>query len=133
MVNFSVAKNENQKEVTSYLGPNTHLEGECHASGDLHIDGRFKGEIICNGTVILGQTSQVSGIIKAEKIYVSGRFSGSLDVTNLIQVSQTGYVDGDIKGAQLVIQEGGIYKGKVNMDVVQTDSIYEGTFQVIKR
>ena len=121
------------KDVVSYLGENTSIEGELHANGDIHLDGRFTGNVICNGDLIIGETSQVSGDIKAKNIFISGTFKGALEATELLEISSTGKVEGDIKGSQLTIQEGGIYKGKVNMDIIESDSIYEGTFQVIKK
>ena len=121
------------KDVVSYLGENTSIEGELHANGDIHLDGRFTGNVICNGDLIIGETSQVSGDVKAKNIFISGTFKGALEATELLEISSTGKVEGDIKGSQLTIQEGGIYKGKVNMDVIESESIYEGTFQVIKK
>ncbi len=120
-----------KKDVISYLGPNTAIEGEFHANGDIHIDGAFSGDVVCNGHVILGEGSQVSGVIRAASIYVAGTFSGRIDVSNLLEVAPTGHIDGDIKGAQLIVREGGIYKGNVTMDVIEASSLYEGSFQIM--
>ena len=66
-------------------------------------------------------------------MYVSGYFNGDIEALELLEVHATGHVEGDVKGARLNIHEGGIYKGKVNMDVIVTQSIYEGAFQVINK
>ncbi|MEK9726735.1 MAG: polymer-forming cytoskeletal protein [Candidatus Margulisiibacteriota bacterium] len=121
------------KEVVSYLGPNTALEGEIHSNGDLHIDGKFSGNIVCNGDLIIGHQSKVLGSIKARCVLISGYFKGDIDAVESLEIFETGHVEGDLKGIKLHIHEGGIYKGKVNMDVIQSDSIYEGTFQVIQK
>ena len=121
------------KDVVSYLGENTSIEGELHSNGDIHLDGRFSGNVICNGDLIIGGTSHVFGVVKAKNIYISGNFKGTLEASELLEILSTGNVEGDIKGSQLTIQEGGIYKGKVNMDVIESESIYEGAFQVIKK
>lgn len=121
------------KDAVSYLGENTSIEGELHSNGDIHLDGRFSGNVICNGDLIIGETSHVSGDVKAKNIYISGNFKGTLEASELLEISSIGKVEGDIKGSQLTIQEGGIYKGKVNMDVIESESIYEGAFQVIKK
>jgi len=39
---------------------------------------------------------------------------------------------GDITGDRLIIEEGGIYKGKVNMDIISSKNLYEGKFQLVK-
>ena len=43
------------------------------------------------------------------------------------------HVDGDVIGSKLDIKEGGVYKGKVNMDVIESQSIYEDTFQIVNK
>ena len=43
---------------------NTVIDGDIHSDGSLLIDGRLKGEIICNGDLILGETSKVYGKIE---------------------------------------------------------------------
>ena len=123
----------NSQDIISYFAPATVIEGDIHSDGSVHIDGRLKGEIICNGDLILGETSKVYGSIKAKNVIVSGYFKGSIESTEGLEILQTGHVEGDIQGSKLTIQEGGIYKGKVNMDVIESQSIYEGTFQVIRK
>ena len=55
-----------------------------------------------------------------------------LMLSNFFEV-QALVVRGDVKGIDSNIHEGGIYKGKVNMDVIASQSIYEGTFQVVNK
>ncbi len=128
MANF-----KNAQDVVSYLGPNTTIEGDIHANGDVHVDGKLSGAIICNGDLIIGEGSKVYGEIKAKNVLISGYFKGEVETVDSLEILPTGHVEGDIKGSKLTIQEGGIYKGKVNMDVIESQSIYEGTFQVIRK
>ena len=121
------------QDIVSYFGPNTVIEGDIHSDGSIHIDGRLNGEIVCNGDLILGESSKVFGKIKAKNVIVSGFFKGTIESADGLEIMETGHVEGDIQGSKLTIQEGGIYKGKVNMDVIESQSIYEGTFQVIRK
>ena len=123
----------NSQDVVSYLGPNTALEGDLHANGDIHLDGKFAGSVVCNGDLIIGEGSKVHGKVKAKNVIVSGYFKGELETVSGLEILPTGHVEGDIKGSKLTIQEGGIYKGKVNMDVIESKSIYDGTFQVLRK
>ena len=114
-----MSNKNNSKDVVSYFGPNTVIEGDIHSDGSLHIDGRLKGEIICNGDLILGETSKVYGKIKARNVLVSGYYKGTIESSEGLEIFPTGCVEGDIQGSKLLIQEGGVYKGKVNMDVIE--------------
>tara|TARA_B100001029_G_C14838485_1_gene326983 strand:- start:95 stop:496 length:402 start_codon:yes stop_codon:yes gene_type:complete len=133
VVNFIVANLSNSQDVVSYLGPNTAIEGDLHANGDVHVDGKLSGSIVCNGDLIIGEGSKVYGQVKAKNVIISGYFKGELETIDGLEILPTGHVEGDIKGSKLTIQEGGIYRGKVNMDVIESQSIYEGTFQVIRK
>ena len=118
--------------VVSYFGPNTSIEGELHSDGSIHVDGKIKGIICCNGDVIIGESSKIEGEVKAKNIIVSGHVIGDIESTDGLEILPTGKVEGDIKGSKLSVHEGGVYKGKVNMDVIEAQSIYEGLFQVVR-
>jgi cytoskeletal protein CcmA (bactofilin family) len=128
-----MANANNMKNIVSYLGPHTVFDGDIHVTGDLHIDGTFSGSIVCDGDVIIGEGSQITGQVTAENILISGTFNGNATATASLEVFEMGHVEGDINGRRLLIHEGGVYKGKVTMDVIQSTSPYEGTFQVIKK
>ena len=133
MVNFIVGKKDKTSSIVSYLGPNTLLQGTIHCDYSLHLDGRLEGVILSNNDVIIGDSAVINGEIKAKNVFVSGKVIGNIEVTNSLQILATGRVEGDIVGAKLDIKEGGIYKGKVNMDVIESQSIYEDTFQVVRK
>ena len=128
-----MANKDSFENVISYFSPTTVIEGDIHADGSVHIDGRLKGTIVCNGDLIIGETSQVHGEIKAKNVFVSGFFKGTIESIEGLEILSTGRVEGDIKGSKLTISEGGIYKGMVNMDVIESQSIYEGSFQVVRK
>lgn len=128
-----MAKLSNPNDVVSYLGPNTALEGDIHSNGDVHLDGKLSGTVVCNGDLIIGEGSNVYGQVKAKNVIVSGYFKGEIETVDGLEILPTGHVEGDIKGSKLSIHEGGVYKGKVNMDVIESQSIYEGTFQVLRK
>lgn len=117
-------------DAISYLSPNTVLDGHIHANGDVHIDGTFSGSVTCNGDVIIGKGSKVTGEIKAKNVLISGHFKGNVHAVELLEIFASGQIEGDIQGSRLTIHEGGMYKGKVNMDVIHSSSLYEGSFQL---
>ena len=126
-------KKNNSSSIISYLGPNTFIQGTIHSDYTLHLDGRVEGSILCNNDVIIGDSALINGEIKARNVIVSGKVVGNIEVTNALEILATGRVDGDVIGSKLDIKEGGVYKGKVNMDVIESQSIYEDTFQIVNK
>ena len=48
-----------------------------------------------------------------------------------LEINKTVKVYGNISGDQLKIEEGGIFKGKVNMDIISAKNAYEGKVKLI--
>ena len=47
-----------------------------------------------------------------------------------LHICKTGKVYGNVTGDQLIIEEGAIYRGKVNMDIISAKNAYEGTLKL---
>lgn len=123
----------NNELITTILGEDCNFQGTIHTQRSLRIEGRFEGgEINAQGDVIIGEKSIVKATIFAKRVIVSGEVIGNIETTNGLQITSTGKVYGDLKGDQLLIEEGAIYKGKVNMDVITSKNVYEGGFSLKK-
>ena len=53
--------------------------------------------------------------VHAKAVIVVGHVTGNLSAADRIQVEATGIVDGDVKAPRLVIQEGAMLNGGVEM------------------
>src|SRR3972149_1646796 len=51
--------------------------------------------------------------IVGNKAKIEGKFEGNLKGTGKVEITETGVVDGNIKTDSLIINEGGIFSGKV--------------------
>jgi len=97
------------------------IKGALHTQKSVRIEGRYEGEINASGDIYIGETSTVKGDIIAKNIIVSGEFIGTIEAVIGLHVQSTGKVYGNIKAEKLIIEEGGIYKGHVNMDSLTHD------------
>ena len=69
--------------------------------------------------------------IFAKQVVIAGEVIGNIEATSGLEICNTGRVYGDISGDRLIIDEGAIYKGKVNMDVISSKNIYEGKLELV--
>ena len=113
--------------VSTVFGEDTHFQGTLHAQRSVRIDGVFEGEIHSQGQVIIGEASKVTATIVAKQVLVSGEVNGNIEAVSGLYITKTGRVYGDISGDQLTIEEGAIYRGSVNMDVISSLKNFEGT------
>ena len=112
--------------VNTVIGEEASVTGVIHSQRSIRIEGRFEGEINSQGEIFIGQNSTVKAQLFGKQIIVAGEVVGNIEARKSLHILKTGRVYGDISGDQLNIEEGGIYKGKVNMDTISSKNAYEG-------
>jgi len=113
--------------VNTVIGEDSSFKGVLHTQRSLRIEGSFEGEINAQGEVFIGENSKVKANIFGRRVEVSGEVMGNIEASAGLHISKTGKVYGDLTGDQLLIEEGAIYKGRVNMDVITSKNGFEGT------
>jgi cytoskeletal protein CcmA (bactofilin family) len=106
---------KNQDQINAFLGKDTEFEGKLSFSGAVRIDGRFKGEILTEGTLIVGETALLECDIQTAYISVSGEVRGNIDAQNRIEIHAPGRVFGNISAPTITIDEGVIFEGNCRM------------------
>ena len=101
-------------KLETFLGSNSSFKGELKVRGTLRIDGAVEGQLDAD-YVILSETGEVRGEIKAKKILIGGKMDGNVRGQELVEVKSKGKVLGDIFTPKLAIIEGGEFNGKVEM------------------
>ena len=119
--------------VNTVIGEETSIKGSIHTQRSIRVEGAFEGDINSQGEIYIGQNSKVKATLFGKHIVVAGEVVGNIEAVKSLHILKTGKVFGDITGDQLNIEEGGIYKGKVNMDVISSKNAYEGDFQLTKQ
>jgi cytoskeletal protein CcmA (bactofilin family) len=118
--------------INTVIGEETNIRGTIHTQRSIRIEGVFEGEINSQGEVYVGEKSKIKADIIAKTVIVAGEVTGNIEAVSGLQIQKTGKVYGDISGDQLIIEEGAIYKGKVNMDIISSQNVYEGNVQLVR-
>ena len=91
------------------------IKGEVSGREDLVLDGEFEGKIhIADGIFTVGPNARINAEIEAREIIVRGEVIGTLK-GDRVQVSSTGRVTGDMETRGVVIEEGAVLRGKVDV------------------
>ena len=102
-------------EINAFLGKNTEFEGKLSFTGSVRIDGRFKGEIDSQGTLIVGETALLESDVHISHIIISGEFRGNILAESRIEIHAPGKVFGNIRAPVVVIDEGVVFEGNCRM------------------
>lgn len=94
----------------SVLGSDLAIKGDITASADLHIDGNVEGDIACT-SLVQGETSKVTGAVKAETARLAGTVEGSITVRELV-ILKTARIIGDVFYDALTIEQGAEVEGR---------------------
>lgn len=118
--------------LNTLIGKGTDFKGVLHTQGSVHVEGHFEGEINAKGEVFVAEKSKVKANIFAKRVVISGEVIGNIETVQGLEISKMGRVYGNISGDRLIIEEGAIYKGKVNMDIISSQNQYEGKLELLK-
>ena len=104
-----------RNQIDAFLGADTDFEGKLSFKGSVRIDGRFKGEILTDGTLIVGETASLESNIRVAHIVISGEIRGNITASDRIEINAPGKVFGNIETPTLLIAEGVIFEGNCSM------------------
>jgi cytoskeletal protein CcmA (bactofilin family) len=102
-------------QINALLGKNTEFEGKLTFEGAVRIDGRFAGEILTPGTLIVGESASIQSRIKVSDIIISGEVRGDIIADGKVEIHAPGKVFGNIHAPTLVVEEGVIFEGNCRM------------------
>ena len=109
------------KSVPSIIGEDLMIVGNVTSNGEIQVDGEIQGDVHC-GSLLLGETSKITGSVIAEDIVVRGRVTGSVRGLRVTLQAQS-HVEGDIYHQSLAIEQGAYFEGKSR----RSDDPFSGT------
>jgi cytoskeletal protein CcmA (bactofilin family) len=96
--------------AASLVAENVTLTGELASDGEVHLDGRLKGDARVN-RLLVGESGAVEGAISADAVEVRGRVRGVI-TARTVKLHGSADVEGDIAHDELVIEAGARFNGR---------------------
>ena len=102
-------------EINAFLGAGTNYHGKLNFQGAVRIDGNFRGEVESEGTLVVGREAVVEGQIRVGQLILSGKIKGEVTAKGKVVLHKTADLHGDINTPVLVVEEGAVLEGNLNM------------------
>ncbi len=102
-------------EINAFLGAGTNYQGKLHFQGAVRIDGNFHGEVVSDGTLVVGQEAVVEGLVRVGQLVLSGNIQGEVEARNKVVLHKTANLQGNIRTPVLVVEEGAVLEGQLDM------------------
>lgn len=109
--------------IDNILGANTDCEGTIRSDGNIRIDGVFRGHIETAGNVLVGPSAKILADIVANIVQVWGSVQGNIKTQGRLEILANGRVWGDIEVGSLLIDEGGMFRGRCTMAGKEVEEI----------
>lgn len=110
-------------ESINIIGRGIVIRGSLSGGGDVVVEGRVEGQIQLKNHLTIESTGKVEADVRAEELTINGECSGNLDAASRVAINAAARVDGDIKAPRVVIEDGAIFNGTIEMDVKLPDDI----------
>lgn len=112
-----------QGEQIGVIGKGITIKGSLTGGGDLVIEGRVEGQIALKNHLTIENTGKVQADIKAEELTINGEASGNIEASSRVAINNSAKVAGDIKAPRVIIEDGAVFNGSIEMDVKLPDDI----------
>ncbi|MFK8068234.1 MAG: polymer-forming cytoskeletal protein [Gammaproteobacteria bacterium] len=109
------------KDSIGLVGQGFEFSGEINFDGSLNVDGKVNGSINgLNGTLSVGEAGIVEANVTTNICIVEGTLEGDLTAATRVEIAKTGRIKGKVNTRDLVIAEGAIFEGSLEMTKDQT-------------
>ena len=98
--------------IETIIGQDTTITGNLESSSNIRIDGHIDGDVSIAGDMVIGESGNVQGNIKAGSLTLGGTIMGNVDCDGNLSIQTNGLIVGDIRVRSLNITNGGVFKGR---------------------
>ncbi len=102
-------------DAANFVDRHSAVDGTFRSQRDLRIEGEFKGSVSCDGTLFIAEGATVAASMDAGHVTVAGDMTGEVHCRGRLQILPSGRVRARVTTASLVIQEGAVYEGQLEM------------------
>ena len=104
-----------RNDFNGFLDSGSHFEGELRFENSFRIDGKFRGQVVSEGDLMIGEGGEIDGDLKVGRAFVSGTIRGTIQAKRRIHIAPGGKVYAELSTPSLVIEDGALFEGQCAM------------------
>lgn len=93
-------------KITGFFDRDTEFQGDLSFKGSFRIDGRFKGKIVSDSLLIVGEEGKVEADVRVGFLVINGEIKGNIQAAEKIEIHSRGRVIGTVSTPRLAVEEG---------------------------
>jgi cytoskeletal protein CcmA (bactofilin family) len=107
------------------IGTNLEIKGSITGEEDLQIDANVVGGpvVIAGHRLIVGRSAHLKTEVTARELIVYGKIDGKVNAVDRVEIKRDGEVIGDIETARISIEDGAVFKGRIEVGMVKPKAV----------
>ena len=103
------------EDLNGFMDEGTELTGELRFKDTFRIDGRVKGKIVSENTLVVGEAAKIEADIDCGVVSIRGTVSGRVHGRQRIELLAGSKVQATLISPKLVIEDGAFFQGDCQM------------------
>jgi cytoskeletal protein CcmA (bactofilin family) len=99
--------------LNGFLDSGAHFEGTLTFEDVFRIDGHFKGMVVSESELVVGDRAVIEGEIRVGRLAVSGTVRGIIHAKERVEVHAGARIYAELHTPTLVVEEGAVLQGPV--------------------
>jgi cytoskeletal protein CcmA (bactofilin family) len=114
---FGVGKKSGSARIDTIIGEHTHLQGDVHFTGGLHVDGRITGNVIAepgsDAALTVSERGSIEGEVRVPNLALNGAVAGDVHVSERAELASHARVNGNLYYALIEMAMGAQVNGSL--------------------
>jgi len=103
--------------ANTVIGNSIVIDGEITGDEALVVQGTVKGRIALDESVFVENSATLEADVEADSVEISGVVTGNITAGSRVEIKADGKMIGDVKSPRILIADGALFKGNIDMDV----------------
>lgn len=104
-----------ERVAATFIDTGAEFDGTLRLSESFRIDGEFRGRIVSESTVIVGEAAGIEADVHGRDVIVAGAVVGNVVATRQLTIRATGRIHGDLETPSLEMERGAVLNGTTTM------------------
>ncbi len=103
-------------KAVATIGATMSLKGDMAGKEDILVRGKVEGSVVLNDNdMVVDESGQLEGSVIARHVLIRGEINGEIQGLERVTIAATGRVQGTIAAPRVVLEDGGKFKGMIDM------------------
>jgi cytoskeletal protein CcmA (bactofilin family) len=111
------------EDLNGFMDEGTEFIGELRFRDTFRVDGRVKGKIVSENTLVVGETARIEADIDCGTISIKGSVTGRVQGRQRVELLTGAKLHGTIISPRLVIEEGAYFEGDCDMSASTKNAV----------